>query len=431
MNWTQKNSQKLFSQAKKIIPGGVNSPVRAFGNVDGEPLFMTSARGAYLTDADGQKYVDYINSWGPAILGHAHPEVLIAINSVMQNGLTFGAPTELETKLAEKIQKALPSLEMMRMVSSGTEACMAALRVARGYTKRSKILKFEGCYHGHADFLLVKAGSGAATFGTPTSPGIPLGTAAETLVCPYNDVEKFAEIMQREGDQLAAVILEPIVGNSGFIRPSKEFLESLQKLCSAHGSLLVFDEVMTGFRVAWGGAQTLFNIVPDMTILGKVVGGGLPLAVYGGRKEIMSVVSPIGPVYQAGTLSGNPLSVTAGLKTLEILEQDDVFGKLSKSTALLVAGLKAAATQCDIPFVTDSQGGMFGFFFSEKTVCNFADAANADQNLFKEFFWGMLKKGFYFAPSSYEAGFVSAAHTSRDIEDTISAAREVFATLRR
>jgi glutamate-1-semialdehyde 2,1-aminomutase len=426
MSRSWQTSRSLFKDASSVIPGGVNSPVRAFKSVDGEPIFIDRASGSRLWDADHNEYIDYVGSWGPAIAGHAHPEVLKTISEVAAKGITFGAPTKLETDLAKVIMSHLPSLEMIRFVSSGTEACMSVLRVARAYTGRSRIIKFEGCYHGHGDMLLVKAGSGAATLGVPDSPGVPTGAAADTLTVPYNDLGATAAMFDRYPDEVAALIIEPIVGNSGFIRPDPGFLEGLRSLCTRYGALLIFDEVMTGFRVGLKGVQGLVGAHPDLTCLGKVIGGGMPLAAYGGRKDIMAKVAPSGPVYQAGTLSGNPVAVSCGLKTLEILMRPRFFEELSMRTGTLVDGLRDRAKKHSIPFYADSEGGMFGFFFHPGPVRNFSDAKNADIARFKKFFWGMLERGVYLAPSAYEAGFVSGAHTLDDISRTIDLADQVM-----
>ncbi len=424
------NSKKLFADASTVIPGGVNSPVRAFKSVDGDPIFIAKAKGSRLWDADGNEYLDYVGSWGPAIVGHAHPAVLEAIGRAAADGISFGAPTELETKLARAVMSHLPSMEMIRFVSSGTEACMSALRVARAFTGRNKIIKFEGCYHGHGDMLLVKAGSGAATLGVPDSPGIPSGTASDTLTVAYNDLGAVAAIFDKYPDAVAALIIEPIVGNSGFIRPIPGFLEGLRELCTKFGAVLIFDEVMTGFRVGISGVQGLHDICPDMTTLGKVIGGGMPLAAYGGRRDIMAKVAPSGPVYQAGTLSGNPVAVTCGLKTLEIISQPSFFKDLTRQTKKLVEGLQNAAKQNNISLSVDAEGGMFGYFFQAGPVRNFLEAKNSDVPLFKKFFWGMMERGVYLAPSAYEAGFVSSAHTDADIESTLATANEVFRSIR-
>ena len=419
-------SRQAMKAARALIPGGVNSPVRAFGAVGGDPVFIDRAQGAYLHDLDGNKYIDYVGSWGPAILGHAHPEVLDAIATAMRRGLSFGAPTEGETRLAAAINQLYPSMEMVRLVSSGTEACMAALRVARAYTKRDKILKFSGCYHGHADMLLVKAGSGALTLGLPDSPGVPGSTTKDTLTAPYNDLDAVSEVFAANQGQIAVVIIEPIIGNAGFIRPQPGFLEALRKLCTNAGTLLLFDEVMTGCRVALGGMQALSGVKPDITTLGKVIGGGMPLAAYGGRLEIMQLIAPSGPVYQAGTLSGNPLAVASGLKTLELLQRPLAFSELSKRTAQLVRGLKVAARQHDIAFSADSEGGMFGFFFHPGPVLSLEQAKQSNVEQFTTFFRSMLRRGVYLAPSAFEAGFVSVAHSTADIERTLECADEAF-----
>lgn len=423
-------SKKFFAQACQVIPGGVNSPVRAFRSVEGEPLFIDRAKGSRLWDVDGNEYIDYVGSWGPAIVGHAHPEVIKRVSDVATSGISFGAPTERETILAKAVMRHLPSVEMIRFVSSGTEACMAALRVARAYTGRSKIIKFEGCYHGHGDMFLVKAGSGAATLGVPDSPGVPAGTVSDTLTVPFNDLGAVAALFERLPDEVAALVLEPIVGNSGFIRPKPGFLEGLAELCKKFGALLIFDEVMTGFRVGLGGVQGLHGITPDLTCLGKVIGGGMPLAAYGGKKEIMAKVAPSGPVYQAGTLSGNPLATACGLKTLELISEPSFFAKLSERTTHLIHGFKEAADKFDIPLCVDSEGGMFGFFFQSGPVYNFNDAKRSDISSFRKFFWSMIHRGVYLAPSAYEAGFTSIAHTDLDIENTIRACFESMKELK-
>ena len=422
-------SLELFTEAKRYFPGGVNSPVRAFAAVGGHPLFFRKGEGAYLWDVDGNRFIDYVGSWGPAIAGHAHPEVVAAVSAAATNGLTFGAPTANETRLAQKIAQFLPHLEMMRFVSSGTEACMSALRLARAFTGRDKILKFDGCYHGHADMLLVKAGSGVATLGIPGSPGVTEATASHTMVAPFNDLGAVARLFAEAPRQIAAVIIEPIVGNSGFIRPNPGFLEGLRSICDQNGTLLIFDEVMTGFRVALESAQGLFGIKPDLTTLGKVVGGGMPLAVYGGRRDIMERVAPQGDVYQAGTLSGNPIATACGLKTLEIISEPGRFESLSRQTRKLAQGLVTAAHDAKVDLTADSQGGMFGFFFTKGQVHNFSDALKCHKDLFVKFFRGMLAEGIYLAPSPFEAGFVSMAHTSEHIEQTLNAASRVFGTL--
>lgn len=420
------HSKALFEAACDVIPGGVNSPVRAFRSVDGQPIFIKRAFGSRLWDEDGYEYIDYIGSWGPAILGHAHPEVVKTIAETAASGISFGAPTAQETVLARAVQKIVPSMEMVRFVSSGTEACMSVLRVARAFTGRTKILKFEGCYHGHGDMLLVKAGSGAATMGVPDSAGVPPAAAADTMTVSFNDLGAVASAFERYPDELAAVIVEPIVGNSGFIRPEPGFLEGLRGLCDQFKALLIFDEVMTGFRVAIGGVQALHDIRPDLTCLGKVIGGGMPIAAYGGRKDVMSKVAPLGPVYQAGTLSGNPVAVASGMKTLELISRPNFFDELSAKTKKLTDGLKTVAAANKIDFFADCQGGMFGFFFHKGPVRNYHEAKSANITLFKRFFWGMIESGVYLAPSPYEAGFVSAAHSDEDIDQTINAADKVL-----
>ena len=422
MTRSWQTSKLMFSEAVKVIPGGVNSPVRAFKSVDGEPIFIKRAVGSKLWDVDGNEYIDYVGSWGPAIVGHAHPDVVKAISETAANGISFGAPTELETTLALAVIAHVPSMDMVRFVSSGTEACMSVLRVARAFTGRSRIIKFEGCYHGHGDMLLVKAGSGAATLGVPDSPGVPPGAASDTLTVAYNDLGAVAAMLESNPDSIAAIILEPIVGNSGFIRPVSGFLEGLRALCDKFGALLIFDEVMTGFRVGIRGVQGLYDIRPDLTCLGKVIGGGMPLAAYGGRRDIMAKVAPSGPVYQAGTLSGNPLAVTCGLKTLDIISQKNFFPDLTRRTKTLVDGLKSAAKSHGLPFSADCEGGMFGFFFNDKPARNFAEAKTSNVPMFKKFFWGMMENGIYLAPSAFEAGFVSGAHTDQEIARTIEIA---------
>ncbi len=430
MNYSIERSKSLFKEAEAKFPGGVNSPVRAFKAVGGNPLFIEKAQGAYVYDADHNKYIDYVGSWGPAILGHAHPEVVSCIQDVLGKGFSFGAPTELETKLAEKVSALVPSLEMMRFVSSGTEACMSALRLARGFTGRDKIVKFEGCYHGHADMLLVKAGSGVATLGIPGSPGVPQGATKDTLVAPFNDLTATRSLFQEFPDQIAAIIVEPIAGNANFIRPQPEFLKGLRELCDQHGSLLIFDEVMTGFRVNLNCAQGLFGIKPDLTTLGKVIGGGMPMAAYGGRRDIMEHVAPIGPIYQAGTLSGNPLAMACGLKTLELLESKYSFTELSQRTKALADGLLHSAQEVGIEFSADSEGGMFGFTFHAAMPTNYTDAAAANLERFNRFFSAMLARGIYLAPSAFEAGFVSVKHTAGDITKTVDLAKEVFVAMK-
>jgi glutamate-1-semialdehyde 2,1-aminomutase len=421
----------LFERAKRVIPGGVNSPVRAFKAVGGTPRFVQRAQGAYFWDADGQRYIDYIGSWGPMILGHGHPAVLQAVQKAALDGFSFGAPTEREVELAEEIIKLVPSIEMIRLVSSGTEAAMSALRLARGATGRSKIIKFEGCYHGHADALLVKAGSGLATFGNPTSAGVPPEVVQHTLVLEYNNVAQLEEAFALHGKELACLMIEPIAGNMNFVRASVPFMKRCRELCTQHGALLVFDEVMTGFRVALGGAQSVYaklipGFEPDMTVMGKVIGGGMPLAAFGGKKGVMEQLAPLGPVYQAGTLSGNPVATACGLATLHELQKPGFYEALSARTQSLVAGLTQAATQAGVPFCGDSQGGMFGFFLLGQLPQNYATVMTTDNTSFNKFFHAMLNSGVYYAPALYEAGFVSAAHTAADIEETVAAAAKFF-----
>ena len=419
----------LFEQSQTLIPGGVNSPVRAFGSVGGTPIFFKKGLGSRLWDENDKEYIDYINSWGPMILGHANPEVLDAVKQASQNSLSFGAPTSRELAIAEEIIKLVPSIEQVRLVSSGTEATMSAIRVARGYTGRDKIVKFEGCYHGHADALLVKAGSGALTFGQPSSAGVPEDVAKHTLTLPYNHTQALEDLFASSGDEIACAIIEPVVGNMNLIIPHQEFLQSLRTLCTKHGAVLIFDEVMTGFRVDLGGAQTLFDVIPDMTTLGKVIGGGLPVGAFGGKKEIMQQLAPLGPVYQAGTLSGNPVAVAAGLKTLELIQRPHFFTKLSAITSNLVDGLTASAQQKNIDFCARHVGGMFGMYFSKKAPDSFDEIMQSDRDAFKKFFHLMLNEGIYFGPSAFEAGFVSAVHSEEDIKLTLKAADKAFNTL--
>jgi glutamate-1-semialdehyde 2,1-aminomutase len=417
----------LYDDAKRYIPGGVNSPVRAFGSVGGEPVFFSRAEGAYLFDTGGKRYIDYIGSWGPMILGHADPRVIRAVQKAAEAGLSFGAPTERETQLARKVCELMPSIEKIRMVSSGTEATMSAIRLARGFTGRDKILKFEGCYHGHSDSLLVKAGSGALTLGVPTSPGVPASLAEHTITCTYNDLAQVQEVFAQIGDQLACIIVEPIAGNMNMVTPVDGFLQGLRDLCDAHGTVLIFDEVMTGFRVALGGAQALYGITPDLTTLGKVIGGGLPVGAFGGKAEIMDYIAPTGPVYQAGTLSGNPVAMAAGLATLDGLCEEGFFKRLGDSTARLVAGLNESAKAAGVPMFTRSVGGMFGVFFTDSdSVDSFGEVMKCDVDRFKTFFHGMLEAGIYLAPSAFEAGFVSIRHSDEDIQATVDAARRVL-----
>ena len=420
-------SKDLFSQAQKHIPGGVNSPVRAFKGVGGDPVFIDHADGAYIFDPNGTRYIDYVGSWGPMILGHAHPEVIKAVKSVIGKGLSFGAPTEAETTMADMVCKLVPSMDMVRMVSSGTEATMSAIRLARGYTGRDKIIKFEGCYHGHSDSLLVKAGSGALTLGEPSSPGVPASLAEHTITLDFNDLDQVKQCLSEVGEQVACIIVEPVAGNMNCIPPLPGFLEGLRAACDEHGVVLIFDEVMTGFRVALGGVQGLYDIKPDLTTLGKVIGGGMPVGAFGGKREIMEHIAPLGPVYQAGTLSGNPVAMSAGLKTLELISQPNFFADLAKKTETLVDGLLNQAKDAGVPLTANQVGGMFGIFFTEaEQVSNFAQSTACRQGQFKAFFHAMLARGVYLAPSAFEAGFVSAAHSDEDIENTIAAAGEAF-----
>ena len=412
-----------FQAAQHHIPGGVNSPVRAFQGVGGEPVFIKQAKGSRLTDTTGKHYIDYVGSWGPMILGHAHPKVLAAVTKAIQNGLSFGAPTEIETELANTVCRLMPSIEMVRMVSSGTEATMSAIRLARGYTGRDKIVKFTGCYHGHSDSLLVKAGSGALTLGKPSSPGVPIGLAEHTLSLEYNNLSQIQDTFARYGDEIACIIVEPVAGNMSCIPPKPGFLAGLRALCDEYGSVLIFDEVMTGFRVALGGAQALYGITPDLTTLGKIIGGGLPVGAFGGKQDIMQHIAPLGPVYQAGTLSGNPVAMAAGLETLTLLQAADFYPKLTEKTAYLMEGLQTAANQIGVPFTHNQVGGMFGLFFTEANLVNDFDGVMAcRQDQFKTFFHAMLEQNIYLAPSAFEAGFVSAEHTQEDLDITIQAA---------
>jgi glutamate-1-semialdehyde 2,1-aminomutase len=421
----------LFSEASRYIPGGVNSPVRAFRAVGGEPVFIERASGAYVYDADDRRYVDYVGSWGPMILGHAHPKVVQAVQERAARGLSFGAPTSLETRLARKICEIMPSIELVRMVSSGTEATMSAIRLARGYTGRDKIVKFEGCYHGHSDSLLVKAGSGALTLGVPTSPGVPREFASQTITLAYNDIAQVQQLFADMGKEIACIIVEPIAGNMNCVLPVPGFLEALRSVCDQHGSLLVFDEVMTGFRVALGGAQALYGIRPDLTTLGKIVGGGMPVGAFGGRRDVMERIAPLGPVYQAGTLSGNPVAMAAGLATLEGICEPGFHERLAETTIRLVEGLTLEARAAGIAFSTNQVCGMFGLFFTDKSpVRYFREVMTCDVERFKRFFHSMLDQGIYLAPSAFEAGFVSAAHTEQDLQATFLAARRAFQALR-
>ena len=423
-------SSELFTAAQKHIPGGVNSPVRAFKGVGGDPIFFKKAKGSYVYDEDDNQYIDYVGSWGPMIVGHAHPDVLKSVQETMQNGLSFGAPTELETQMADKVCELVPSMDMVRMVSSGTEATMSALRLARGYTGRDKIVKFEGCYHGHSDSLLVKAGSGALTLGVPTSPGVPASLAELTITLSYNNIDEVKQTFKEIGDQVACIIVEPVAGNMNCIPPVAGFLEGLREVCDEYGCVLILDEVMTGFRVSLGGAQGHYNIKPDLTTLGKVIGGGMPVGAFGGKREIMEHIAPLGPVYQAGTLSGNPVAMAAGLTTLNIISQPGFYETLTKQTTKLVKGLEERAEKTNIPLTTNQAGAMFGFFFTEdKNISTFEQVSACDAERFKKFYHGMLEEGIYLAPSSYETGFVSSAHSDEDIEKTLDAAEKVFLTL--
>jgi glutamate-1-semialdehyde 2,1-aminomutase len=423
-------SHDLFQSACRHIPGGVNSPVRAFKGVGGDPVFFTRGEGAWLYDADNRRYIDYVGSWGPMIAGHAHPEVIAAVRDAAANGLGFGAPTEIETRMADKLCSLIPSLDLVRMVNSGTEATMSAIRLARGFTGRDRIVKFEGCYHGHSDSLLVKAGSGTLTLGVPTSPGVPASLAQHTLTLTYNDLAGVEALFESMGDEIACIIVEPVAGNMNCIPPVPGFLEGLRRVCDSHGSVLIFDEVMTGFRVALGGAQAHYGVRPDLTTLGKVIGGGLPVGAFGGRRDIMEEVAPLGPVYQAGTLSGNPISLAAGLKTLELASAEGFHAQLDRAAKRLTSGLQACADSAGIPFTTNQAGGMFGCFFSnEATVNLYEQVTRCDMERFRRFFHGMLEAGVYLAPSAYEAGFVSSAHNDAIIDATLEQATEVFATL--
>lgn len=424
-------SISLYNEALKYIPGGVNSPVRAFRSVGLNPVFIKRGEGSKVYDEDGNEYIDYVGSWGPLILGHRHPRVIEALESCLKNiGTSFGAPTELETVLAAMVVDAVPSIEMLRLVSSGTEATMSALRLARGYTGRKKIVKFEGCYHGHADFLLIKAGSGALTLGVPTSPGVPEETASNTIVADYNNIEMLSDIFKSFGEDIAAVIVEPVAGNMGVVPPEPGFLEGLRDITSSYGSLLIFDEVMTGFRVSYGGAQELYGVTPDLTCLGKVIGGGLPVGAYGGKKAIMENVAPAGPVYQAGTLSGNPLAVTAGIATLEALNQPGVYDDLEKKSAMLENGLKDSAMKTGVELSINRVGSMLSAFFTAEKVTDYSTACTSNTEYFSSFFKSMLENGIYIAPSQYEAAFISAAHSEKDIELTLEFAQKSIQSIK-
>ncbi|MEL6383969.1 MAG: glutamate-1-semialdehyde 2,1-aminomutase [Cyanobacteria bacterium J06626_18] len=422
-------SEEIFSAARDLMPGGVSSPVRAFKSVGGQPIVFDRVKGAYIWDVDGNQYIDYVGTWGPAICGHAHPEVLQALAAALEKGTSFGAPCYLENVLAEMVINAVPSIEMVRFVNSGTEACMAVLRLMRAYKGRDKIIKFEGNYHGHADMFLVKAGSGVATLGLPDSPGVPKAATQSTLTAPYNDLDAVKKLLEENAGEVAGVILEPIVGNSGFVPPQDGFLQCLRDLTHEHDTLLVFDEVMTGFRISYGGVQAKYGVTPDLTTLGKIIGGGLPVGAYGGRRDIMEMIAPAGPVYQAGTLSGNPLAMTAGIKTLEILQRPGTYERLESLTKRLIDGLLAAARDTGHAVYGGSISGMFGMFFTEGPVHNYDDAKQSDTEKFSRFHRGMLEEGIYLAPSQYEAGFTSVAHTDEDIDKTIAAARRVLAAL--
>ncbi|MBH8554797.1 glutamate-1-semialdehyde 2,1-aminomutase [Nostocaceae cyanobacterium CENA357] len=422
-------SQEIFTAAQNLMPGGVSSPVRAFKSVGGQPIVFDRVKGAYIWDVDGNQYIDYVGTWGPAICGHAHPEVIGALHEALEKGTSFGAPSVLENVLAEMVIDAVPSIEMVRFVNSGTEACMSVLRLMRAFTQREKIIKFEGCYHGHADMFLVKAGSGVATLGLPDSPGVPKAATTSTLTAPFNDLEAVKALFEENRDEIAGVILEPVVGNAGFIPPDAGFLEGLRELTQEHGALLVFDEVMTGFRIAYGGAQEKFGVTPDLTTLGKVIGGGLPVGAYGGRRDIMSMVAPAGPVYQAGTLSGNPLAMTAGIKTLELLQKSGTYEYLDQITKKLADGLLQIAKETGHSVCGGQISAMFGLFFTSGPVHNYEDAKKSDTAKFGRFHRGMLERGIYLAPSQFEAGFTSFAHTEEDIEQTLAVAQEVMSNL--
>ncbi len=430
MNKVVSKSEELFLKAQKSIPGGVNSPVRAFKSVGGTPLFIERAEGAYLYDVEGKRYIDYVGSWGPMIAGHANPEIIEAVQQAVSKGLSYGAPTEIEITMAERIKELMPSIEMVRMVSSGTEATMSAIRLARGFTGRDNIVKFEGGYHGHGDSLLVKAGSGALTLGEPNSPGVPASLAQHTLTLDYNNIEQVDALFEKMGDEIACIIVEPVAGNMNCIPPVAGFLDKLRQVCDQYGAVLIFDEVMTGFRVALGGAQSVYNISPDLTTLGKIIGGGMPVGAFGGRKDIMQALSPVGPVYQAGTLSGNPIAMTAGLKTLEIISRDGFYEDLNKKTTNFVGDMLAVAKKNNIVLTSNQVGAMFGLFFTDiEGVKSFDEVMQCNVEQFNLFFHGMLEAGINFAPSAYEAGFISSAHTRQDLQQTVSVAEKVFSSL--
>lgn len=422
-------SQQLFERAQQSIPGGVNSPVRAFRQVGGTPVFFAKGEGAYLWDVDGKKYIDYVGSWGPAILGHAHPAVIDAVCATAKNGLSFGAPCEAEIILAEKVKALMPNVELVRMVSSGTEATMSAIRLARGYTGKNKLIKFEGCYHGHADSLLVKAGSGMLTLGEPTSPGVPADFAKHTLVAEFNNLASVEKLFAEHSDDIACIIVEPVAGNMNLIAPDKSFHQGLRALCDKHGALLIFDEVMTGFRVHLNGAQAIYGITPDLTTMGKVIGGGMPVGAFGGKRAIMEKMAPLGPIYQAGTLSGNPVAMAAGIVTLAEIASPNFYESLAHKSKALMSGFEHAAKQANVPLTTDFVGGMFGFYFTKEKVTTYQQATQCDIPAFKKFFHLMLNEGVYLAPSAFEAGFVSAAHNDADLANSIAAAERSFAAL--
>jgi glutamate-1-semialdehyde 2,1-aminomutase len=422
-------NHELFARARQLLPGGVNSPVRAFKSVGGEPFFTARADGPYLWDVEGKRYIDYVGSWGPMVVGHNHPAVREAVERAVKDGLSFGTPCAAEVTMAETIVSLIPSVDMVRMVNSGTEATMSAIRLARGATGRSKIAKFEGCYHGHGDSFLVKAGSGALTFGVPTSPGVPKAAADLTLTLPYNDVAAAEAMFASQGDEIAALIIEPVAGNMNCIPPNEGYLQALRALCTKHGVLLIFDEVMTGFRVALGGAQAYYGITPDLTCFGKIIGGGMPVGAYGGRRDLMEQIAPAGPIYQAGTLSGNPVAMAAGLAMLQLIQAPGFHDELAASTVSLTDGILAAAKKAGVPFSVNRVGGMFGLFFTDDTVTSYDQATKADVAAFNRFFHGMLEKGVYLAPSAFEAGFISSAHGAEQRDETIAAAADVFATL--